>query len=172
MRSSLFWDVTRRLLVVTDVSEQTVGPETLVTQSKTLIREDVIDSLPETSEKRFKAAWPLNMEPIYCHESRYLQSTLWNVPEEDLRKTFLSFCGPCIVIWPICLIKTNKMHFSLLIYFNNHLRYVSNRLSIHHQEVFYYTILCSIRYFSCIYVDDYWNKLREKSASGWFLLRK
>lgn len=37
-----------------------------------MIREDVIDRLPETSAKRFKAAWPLNMGPIGCHEIRYL----------------------------------------------------------------------------------------------------
>jgi len=34
------------------------------------------------------------------------------------------------------------MRFSLLIYFNNHLLHVSNRLTIHHQEVFY--CICSI----------------------------
>ena len=37
----------------------------------------------------------------------------------------------------LCVIWTNKMHFSLLIYFNNHPLHVSNRLTILHQEVVY-----------------------------------
>jgi len=45
----------------------------------------------------------------------------------------LTFCGRCSVIYSV--IRTNKMHFSLLIYFNNHPLHVSNRLTIHHQEV-------------------------------------
>ena len=36
----------------------------------------------------------------------------------------------------VCVIRTNKMYFfSLLIYFNNLPLHVSNRLTIHHQEV-------------------------------------
>ena len=65
----------------------------------------------------------------------------------------------------LCVIRTNKMHYFLLIYFSNHPLPVSNRLTIHHQKVVY-----------CIYSKhvegDYWNKLREKSSSCWSLLRK
>jgi hypothetical protein len=42
----------------------------------------------------------------------------------------------------ICVIRTNKMHIFLLIYFNNHPLHVSSRLTIHHQELFY--CICSI----------------------------
>jgi hypothetical protein len=37
----------------------------------------------------------------------------------------------------ICTVRTNKICFSLSIYFNNHALDVSKRLTIHHQEVFY-----------------------------------
>jgi hypothetical protein len=47
------------------------------------------------------------------------------------------------------------MHFSLLIYFNNHPLHVSNRLTIHHQEAVY--CIYSIRYLSCIYVEQLVN---------------
>jgi hypothetical protein len=47
----------------------------------------------------------------------------------------------------ICVIRTNKMHFYLLIYFNNYPLHISNRLTIHHQEAFYF--ICSIWYLSC-----------------------
>jgi hypothetical protein len=50
-----------------------------------------------------------------------------------------------------CLIKTNKMHFSFLIYFNNHPLHVSNGLTIYQQQVLY-CIYC-IWYLSCVYVD-------------------
>jgi len=49
-----------------------------------------------------------------------------------------------------CVIMTDKLHFSLLVCFNNHPLHVSNRLTIHHQEVLY--CICSIWYVSCIYV--------------------
>jgi hypothetical protein len=52
--------------------------------------------------------------------------------------------------WYICVIKTNKMHFSLLIYFNNHPLHVSNRITIHLQEVFY-----CICIHLCMYVHIY-----------------
>jgi len=42
------------------------------------------------------------------------------------------------------------MHFSLLICFNNRPLRVSNRLTIHHQEVFY--CICSIWHLLCFYV--------------------
>jgi hypothetical protein len=45
----------------------------------------------------------------------------------------LLFCGPCIVIY--LHIKDQQDALSLLIYFNN--LHASNRLSVHHQEVFY-----------------------------------
>jgi hypothetical protein len=34
----------------------------------------------------------------------------------------------------VCVIKTNVMHFSLLIYFSNHPLHVSNKITVHHQE--------------------------------------
>jgi len=46
---------------------------------------------------------------------------------------------------------TDKLHYSLLLYVNNHPLHVSNRLTTHHQEVFY--CICSIWYLSCICVD-------------------
>jgi hypothetical protein len=95
-----------------------------------------------------------------------------------------------------CVIWTNKMHFFLLICFNNHPLHVSNRLTILHQkEVYCGTLIvlaasqcrCMINTIHCIYnklplmmnsylfgyvEDDYWNKLLEKSASWWSLLCK
>jgi hypothetical protein len=94
--------------------------------------------------------------------------------------------------WYICVTRTNTMHFfSLLICFSNHPLRASNRLTIHHQEALY--CICSIWYLSCTALisrwhticcmyskvppddeqlinskhveDDYWNKLRGKSAS-------
>jgi len=62
-----------------------------------------------------------------------------------LENTTLYICVWCTMdhaLWYICVIRTNKMHFFLLIYFNNHPLHVSNRLTIHHQEVFY--CICSI----------------------------
>jgi hypothetical protein len=50
--------------------------------------------------------------------------------------------------WYICVIRTNKMHFFLFIYFSNHPVHVSNRLTVHRQEVFY--CICSIWYLSLI----------------------
>jgi len=44
--------------------------------------------------------------------------------------------------WYIWVIKTNKMHFFLLIYVNNHPLRVSNKLAIHHLEAVY--CICSI----------------------------
>ena len=44
----------------------------------------------------------------------------------------------------ICIIRTNKIQFILLIYFKNHPLHVSNRLTIHHQEVFY--CICRLWY--------------------------
>ena len=58
-------------------------------------------------------------------------------------------------LWYICVIKTNKIKFSLLIYFNNHPLHVSNTLTIHHQEVVY--CICSIWYSSCwkfVYISN------------------
>ena len=59
------------------------------------------------------------------------------------------WCKGCLIRWSnpchscpiylsyilICVIRTNKLHFSLLIYFNNHPLHVLNRVTIHHQEV-------------------------------------
>ena len=59
---------------------------------------------------------------------------------------FYFICAVCVVrqlsvvakfetcIW-IGVIRTNKMHFSLLIHFSNHPLHVSNTLKFHHQEV-------------------------------------
>ena len=44
------------------------------------------------------------------------------------------------------------MHFSLVIYFNNHPLHVSKRLTVHHQEVVYCIYI--IWYLSCIYVEQ------------------
>jgi len=44
----------------------------------------------------------------------------------------------------ICVIRTNKMQFILLIYLKNHRLHVSNRLTIHHQEIFY--CICRLSY--------------------------
>ena len=39
--------------------------------------------------------------------------------------------------WYICVIRINRMHFFLSIYFSNHHLYVLNRLTIHHPKVVY-----------------------------------
>jgi hypothetical protein len=49
----------------------------------------------------------------------------------------------------ICLIRTNKMNSSLLIYFINPHLHVTNRLTIRHQKVVY--CICSVWYLSRIY---------------------
>ena len=57
------------------------------------------------------------------------------------------YCTLNIVYRRICVIRSNKVNFFLLIYFNNHPLRVSNRLTIHHQGVFY--CIWSIWYLSC-----------------------
>jgi hypothetical protein len=51
----------------------------------------------------------------------------------------------------ICVKRPNKMHFFLLMYFNDYPLHVSNRLTIHHQEVVY--CICSMCYLSYITAD-------------------
>jgi len=80
------------------------------------------------------------------------------------------------------IIWTNKMHYFVLIYFNNKPLHISSRLAAHHQPVnttHYYTSFCLYR---GVPPDDeqqacskhveafYWNKLIEKNASCCFIL--
>jgi hypothetical protein len=54
MKSSLFWDVTQRLLVVTDVSGQPIGPIFKGQEGSTLTLEDGTDKLSRNVELPLK----------------------------------------------------------------------------------------------------------------------
>ena len=73
---------------------------------------------------------------------------------------------------------TNKLHYFLLIYFNNKPLHASSRLAAHHQEDqlcinsnWCSHALCWLAAGCSKHVETYyWNKLIENSASPWFML--
>ena len=79
--------------------------------------------------------------------------------------------------WYTCIIKTNMMHFSFLIYFKNlnptcfkYSNYSSSAGSYCIGSIFSNCMLMSSYCIQNMYRVDYWNKLRKKSASCWSLL--
>jgi hypothetical protein len=94
--------------------------------------------------------WLFTDRPVYVKA----QSFEFAVPFEQCATDLISLFRALTfnekwIIERICVIRTNQMHFSLLIYFNNHPLHVSNGLTIHHQGVLY--CIYSVWYFSYIY---------------------
>jgi hypothetical protein len=79
-----------------------------------------------------------SVNPSFCgiriHTSLF---SLWLLSTSPSTVYFFVKC-----LGGVCIIRTNKIHFFLIIYFNNHPLHVSNRLTIYHREEVYCT--CNI----------------------------
>jgi hypothetical protein len=81
MRSSLFWSVPQRWLVVTDVSRKVIGPSSGVKRSKKNVSSEKNDS------SRTDQLLKMGADGLSQNVGNY-QSTLRNIPEEQLSRLY------------------------------------------------------------------------------------